>query len=127
MIRTMTILRHFQLSHRILNIAFEVHNVLGPGLLERCYYDAYCLELRACGIKYESQKKIEVIYRDFKIGEYLADIVVDDKIIIELKSVTEFHPAMEAQIINYLRLSKYQVGYLINFNGSRVEWKRFVL
>jgi GxxExxY protein len=127
MIQSKTKLLHPQLSHRILDIAFQVHNILGPGLLDRCYQEAYCLELRAAGVYFESQKNIEVIYRDIKIGEYIADIVVDEKIILELKSVNEFHPTMEAQIINYLRLSKCQVGYLINFNRPSVEWKRFVL
>jgi GxxExxY protein len=65
-------------------------------------------------------------YRGENVGTYFADIVVDGKIILELKAVAEFHPSMEAQIVNYLKVSKVPVGYLINFHNKKVEWKRFV-
>ena len=114
------------LSKQILYYAFEVHNILGPGLLEKCYQEALCTDLFQAGIPYEKQKKYRLDYKGNNIGEYIADIVVDKKIILELKSVTTILPIMEAQIINYLRISRCQVGYLINFNKERVEWKRFV-
>jgi GxxExxY protein len=116
-----------KLSHQIIGIAFTVHNELGPGLLERCYHDAFCLELNAGGIPFESQKKYQVLYKDIKIGVYTADLVVDDRILLELKSAIELHQSMNYQIMNYLRLSKCRVGYLMNFHGPKVVWKRFVL
>jgi GxxExxY protein len=122
-----TKLIHSCLSNRLIKIAFTVHNELGPGLLERCYQEAYCLELHAGGITFESQKRYEVFYKQVKIGDYIADILVDHRIILELKSAIELHHSMDAQIINYLRLSKCRVGYLMNFHGSKVVWKRFVL
>jgi GxxExxY protein len=67
-----------------------------------------------------------LFYKGEPIGGYIADLVVEDKVILELKSVQNISPVMEAQIINYIRLSKVPVGYLLNFNGLKVEWKRFV-
>jgi GxxExxY protein len=117
---------HKELGYTLLGMAYTVHNALGPGLLEHAYQEALCVELRLAGIRYEREKVYELLYKGENVGTYFADIVVDDKIILELKSVAEFHPSMESQIINYLKVSKIQVGYLINFNKQKVEWKRFV-
>jgi GxxExxY protein len=122
----MTKLLHYSLSTKTLNMAFRVHNILGPGLVESAYEEGYCVELRRSGILFERQKVFALFYKGECIGSFFADLVVDNTIILELKSVSAFAPVMEAQIINYLRLSKCPVGYLINFNGVRVEWKRFV-
>ena len=116
-----------ELSRQILGIAFAVHNELGPGLLERCYHEAFCLELGIAEIPYVSQKKYQVTYKGEKIGDYIADLVVNNKILLELKSAIELHQSMDYQILNYLRLSNWRVGYLINFHGPKVVWKRFVL
>ncbi len=117
---------HKQLSERILGISFTIHNILGPGLLESAYEGAICVELAYSGIRFERQKVYPLYYRGELISTYLADIVVENTIICELKSVSALNTVMAAQIINYLRLSKLQVGYLINFNGLKVEWRRFV-
>ena len=116
---------HQTLSEKVLGMAFSVHNILGPGLLEHCYQEACCVELRRMGIPFEREKIFSLFYKGECIGGYKADLVVDNKIIVELKSVQVLSAAMEAQTINYLRLSKVPVGYLINFNGTRVVWKRF--
>lgn len=121
----MTTIIERKLSDQLLGMAFTIHNILGPGLLEHCYEEAYCIELRLARIPFERQKVFALQYRGEYIGGYIADLVVDNKVILELKSVQAFNNAMEAQIINYLRLSKCPVGYLLNFNGTRVEWKRF--
>jgi GxxExxY protein len=115
-----------QLSDKILGVAFTVHNILGPGLLESAYEGAFCVELSRSGIPFERQKVYPLYYKGEMIGGYIADIVVDNALICELKSVVTLNKVMEAQIINYLRLSKLQVGYLLNFNGIKVEWRRFV-
>jgi GxxExxY protein len=115
-----------QLSDKILGIAFTVHNILGPGLLESAYEGAFCVELSRCGIPFERQKVYQLYYKGSLIGSYIADIVVDNAVICELKSVFALSKIMEAQIINYLRLSKVPVGYLLNFNDIKVEWRRFV-
>jgi GxxExxY protein len=117
---------HKQLTDRLLGMAFTIHNILGPGLLEHAYEEAFCIELRRASIPFERQKVFALQYKGEPIGGYIADLVIDDKVILELKSVQKFSPVMEAQLINYIRLSKCPVGYLLNFNGLKVEWKRFV-
>jgi GxxExxY protein len=117
---------HKQLSYKILGMAFSVHNILGPGLLESAYEGAFCVELTKAGIPFSRQKVYPLYYKGELIGGYIADLVVDNTIILELKSVRALTKVMEAQIINYLKLSKLPVGYLLNFNGTSLEWKRFV-
>ena len=115
-----------ELSYLILKCAFSVQNLLGPGLLESAYEGAFCVELAKAGISYERQKVYPLHYKGEYIGAYIADLVIDNKIIVELKSVHHLTRVMEAQLLNYLKLSKLKVGYLINFNSVRLEWKRFV-
>jgi GxxExxY protein len=115
-----------ELSIKVLGMAFSVHNIIGPGLLESAYEGAFCIELEDAGIAYERQRVYPLYYKGRLVSAYIADLVVDDKTILELKSVKELNSVMEAQIINYLKLSKLDAGYLMNFNGLRVEWRRFV-
>ena len=115
------------LSHQVLGACFSVHNVLGPGLLESVYEGALVIEFDHRGIPVERQKVYPVYYKGELAGAYIADMVAAGKIILELKSVQTLTRVMEAQLLNYLRLSGVPVGYLINFHGMRVEWKRFVL
>jgi GxxExxY protein len=122
----MTTLLHKQLSDKVLGMAFTVHNILGPGLLESAYEGAYCVELARAAIPFERQRVFPLHYRGEMVGAYIADLVVSETIILELKSVSALNKVMEAQLINYLRLSKLPVGYLLNFNGLKVEWRRFV-
>ena len=119
-------LLHKELSDKIIGMAFSVHNILGPGLLESAYEGAFCVELARAGLKVERQKIYPLHYKGELVGGYIADIVVENTIILELKSVSALNKVMEAQLINYLKLSRLPVGYLMNFNGLRVEWKRFV-
>ena len=114
------------LSNLILKMAFSVHNILGPGLLESAYEGAFCVELSKAGIFFERQKVFPLNYKGECVGAYIADIVVDNKVIIELKSVSCLNKVMEAQLLNYLYLSKLPLGYLINFNGLKVDWRRFI-
>jgi GxxExxY protein len=115
-----------KLSYLILKFAFSVHNLLGPGLLESAYEGAFCVELTQSGIPFERQKVYPLYYKGSYIGAYIADLVVDNKVIVELKSVVKLTDVMAAQLINYLKLSHIQVGYLMNFNSLSLEWKRFV-
>ena len=114
------------LSHSVLGACFSVHNILGPGLLESAYEGALVIELAHLGIPFERQKVYPVYYKGELAGAYIADLVVDGKIILELKSVVSLSSVMAAQIINYLRLSKVPVGYLVNFRNTRVQFRRFV-
>jgi GxxExxY protein len=117
---------HQELSNKLLGMAFTVHNILGPGLLEAAYEEAFCVELGNAGIFFERQKVYSLTYKGVDIGGHIADVVVDNAVILEFKSVTKLNEVMDAQLINYLKLSKLQVGYLLNFHGLRVEWKRLV-
>lgn len=114
------------LSYKVRGAIFEVHKVLGPGLMEAAYEAALMRELELCGLKAESQKPIPVIYKGVKVKEaYIADIIVEDKIIIELKSVEELKKVHYKQLINYLHLSDLYTGFLVNFNCTSLNKENF--
>ena len=113
-------------TQELIGAAFEVHNVLGYGFLERVYQKALQVELQARGVKTELEPKIKVQFKGVIVGEYAADLLVADKIIVELKADTEYQSRHEAQLLNELRGSGIKVGYLINFGRERVEYKRMV-
>jgi len=115
------------LSHEVLGACFAVHNCLGCGLLENVYEEALCIELESRGISLERQKYFPVYYKGLLAGSYVADMVVSGKIIIELKSVNSLKAVFESQLINYLKIARVPVGYLVNFKNERVEFKRFVV
>jgi GxxExxY protein len=112
-----------QLTEQIISCAYEVHNVLGSGFLEKVYENALLHELTSRGIKAEAQKQIAVSYKGMVVGEYCADIVVEDSLIIELKAVEKLTDVHEIQLKNYLKATPIEVGLLINF-GKSVEVKR---
>jgi GxxExxY protein len=117
---------HQELGYQVLGMAYTVHNILGPGLLEHAYKEAMCVERKRARITFEREKVYDLRYEGENVGTYFADIVVDDKIILELKSVVEFHSSMTAQLINYLKVSGLPVGYLISFHNKSMEWRRCV-
>ena len=114
-------------SFEILSAAFEVHNTLGAGFLEKVYENALILELTNRGLHVKAQKEIQVFYKGTLVGSYLADLLVKGDVIVELKSVETLTKAHEAQVLNYLKATGKQLGLLINFGKNRVEHKRFVL
>ena len=118
-------MKHEDLTSKIIACAYKIHNTLGFGFLEAVYQNALLIELMKAGLQAEKEKKIKVYYQNQLIGDYMADIIVEDKIILELKSVKELHPAHSAQLINYLKATGIEIGLLINF-GESVEIKRKV-
>jgi GxxExxY protein len=112
-----------ELSGKIIKIFYKVYNELGYGFLESVYQNAFLLELSRMGILAESGKRILVYYLDKPVGIFRADIVVEDKMILELKSKKTLVPAHEAQLVNYLRATDIEIGLLLNF-GRRPEFKR---
>jgi GxxExxY protein len=118
-----------ELTERILGCAIEVHRVLGPGLLESTYEEALCLELEEAGLRFARQVSVPALYKTKPIGEYRVDLVVEDKVVVELKAVTKFDPIFEAQVLTYLRVTDKHVGLLINFHSRLLMQgvKRFVL
>lgn len=117
------------LTRRIIACAIEVHKRLGPGLLEKLYQEAMVIELEWNGLKVEKNVKVPVSYRGKFIGEYFIDIVVENNVILELKSVERHDPIFEAQLLSYMKLTGKRVGLLINFNAKMLKdgIKRFVL
>ena len=117
------------LTRRIIACAIEVHKRLGPGLLEKLYKESMAIEMELCGLKVEKNVKVAVEYKGKPIGEYFIDILVEDSVILEQKSVDRHDPVFEAQILSYMKLTKKKVGLLINFNSKMVKdgIKRFVL
>ena len=109
------------LTFQIIGAAMEVHSALGPGLLEQTYENALCIELRRRGIRHSQQKRFEVEYRGEIVGEMYADLVVEDKVIVELKSVRELASIHEAQILAYLKAARVKTGLLINFNVTSLK------
>ena len=115
-------------SHEIMECAFSVYNNLGSGFLEAIYQEALEVELRDRGIPFESQKEITVYYKGEPLTKkYIADIIVDDKIILELKAADRLTSSDTAQVINYLKATGIQLGILLNFgHKKRLEWERRV-
>lgn len=119
-------MKHQELTSKIIECAYKVHNTLGFGFLETIYQNALLIELTKAGLHAEKEKRIKVFYNDQLVGEYAADILVEDKVILELKSVKDLHPAHSAQLINYLKATGIEIGLLINF-GESVQIKRKIL
>ena len=114
------------LSYDIVKAAFEVHNHLGPGLLEKLYKRALIIELLARGYKIEQQKAIVAKYKDQIIGKHVLDLIVNDCIILELKAVTEVLPIHKQQALSYLKATGLELALVINFGASRVQSHRVV-
>jgi GxxExxY protein len=112
------------LTEKILAACFEVCNELGPGFLESVYQNALLIALEERGLAAKSQIPISVSFHGKPVGDFIADILVEDKIILELKVVSALTPIHQAQVINYLKATGIEVGLLINFGKSRVEHKR---
>ena len=116
-----------ELTYQINGAIFEVSRTLGAGFLEKVYENALMIELRKRGLEAESQVPVKVYYKEEAVGEYFADILVQDKVILELKAVENLSKLHEAQILNYLKATGIQVGLLVNFKHPKAEIKRMVL
>lgn len=121
----MTNILHKSITDKILKVYYEVYNELGYGFLEKVYQNAMYFELKSIGYKVEAQKQIKVYYKKQLVGEYYSDLLVEDKVIVELKSTELLMNAHVAQIINYLKGTPIEVGLLLNF-GEQPEFKRFI-
>ena len=115
------------ITYAINGAAFEVNRVLGSGFLEKVYENALLVELKERGLNAESRIAVKVFYKKKVVGEYIIDILVEKKVIVELKTVEKFDNVHEAQLLNYLKASGIQVGLLINLKHPKVEIKRMVM
>ena len=116
-----------ELTYLINGAIFEVSRVLGAGFLEKVYENALMIELVKRGLRAENQVPIKVKYKGVEVGDYYADIVVENQVILEVKSVESLQKIHEAQLLNYLKASGYKIGLLVNFTHPKAENKRFVL
>lgn len=116
-------------TERIIKSAIEVHRALGPGLLESIYEEALSLECEANGLRVLRQFVVPIQYRGRTIGEFRPDMLVNDLVVVEMKSVERFDPVFEAQVLTYLKITNKRVGLLINFNSRLVKdgIRRFIL
>lgn len=114
-------------TEAILGAAFEVMNVLGPGLLEKPYERSLCIEFELRGIPFIQQPQYEVLYKGRNVGNYIPDIVVYDRIVVDAKVIDGITKHEQGLMINYLQLTGLPVGLVINFKRAKLEWKRMVL
>ncbi len=117
---------HKELSDNIIKLAIEVQKELGLGFLERVYENALTIALLEDGLIVEQQKQLDVYFRGHNVGLYIADLVIEKKIILEIKAVENISKSHYAQLINYLKASGMEVGYLINFGRIPLQFKRLV-
>jgi GxxExxY protein len=118
------------LGKQIVDIAYQIHKALGPGLLEKVYESCFCYELRKRNIGFIVQQKVPVVYDNIIFEEGLRlDLLIDNLVIVELKAQENYHPVWEAQLLSYLKLSDKYLGYLINFTVPLIKdgIKRMVL
>ena len=116
-----------ELTDRILKAAYTVHSELGCGFLEKVYQEALAIQMTEMNIPFEREKHLNVFYHGKCLQcDYIADFVVDDKVILELKAVTEMDNVFKAQTINYLKITGYKIGFLMNFGQEEFQFKRLV-
>jgi len=118
--------KHKELTSEIINAAHTVHNKLGYGFLEKVYHNSLFIELKKRGCRVEFEKAVEVMYDNQVVGEFFADLLVENKVIVEVKAVDKYISAFEAQLLNYLKATGVDVGLIVNF-GPSVQVKRMVL
>jgi len=115
-----------ELSSRIINAAIKVHKTLGPGFLETIYERALCIELEKQGIAFESQKEVEISYEGVAVGTHRIDLIVEDKVIVELKAHKELEDIHFAQVRSYLKATGLRLGLVLNFGKATLKIKRVV-
>ena len=118
--------KHKELTYDIINAAHTVHNALGYGFLEKIYHNSLFIELKKRGYRVEFEKPVEVRYDNQVVGEFFADLLVENKVIVEVKAADKYVSVFEARLLNSLKATGLEVGLIINF-GSSVEVKRMVL
>lgn len=117
--------KHSEITNLIIKAFYNVYNQLGHGFLEKVYERAMMLELPKHDLWFECQKNIKVFYDGIEVGDYFADLIVNDSVIVELKAVDALAPEHEVQLVNYLKATKTEVGLLLNF-GPKPQFKRRV-
>jgi GxxExxY protein len=115
------------ITYAINGAVFEVNDILGPGFLEKVYENALLIELKNRGLRAKNQVPIKVTYKGEGVGDYTADLLVEDEVIVELKTVENLDGSHEAQLLNYLKATGFRIGLLVNFKHKKADIKRMVL
>ena len=115
------------LTHAIIGSSFEVLNELGHGLHEKPYENALVVELALRGISYDQQKRFDVLYKTIRVSEFVPDLIVDRRVVVDAKVVERITELERGQMLNYLRITKLRIGLILNFRRPKLEWERIVL
>ena len=118
---------HENETGRIIGCAMEVLNTLGHGLLEKPYENALVVEFQRQDIPYQQQPRFDVIYKGVNVGEYVPDLIVFDKVVVDTKVIEKITDHEIGQVLNYLKITGLKLGLVLNFRKARLEWKRIVL
>lgn len=113
-----------ELSYKLVGCFYEVYNALGPALKEQFYHKALCLEFKSKDILFSDKKRLKVKYKDVGIGIYEPDFIIEDKIIVEIKSMLQMSSVFENQLYYYLKGTNYKLGYLVNFGSEKLDIRR---
>ncbi len=114
----------YDLAGRVIGLAMKVHSTLGPGFLESVYQKALAHELEKAGVKFEAEKPLKVLYDGILVGEFVADLLVERELIVELKAILALATTHEVQTVNYLAATGKDIGLLMNFGAERLEFKK---
>ena len=117
--------KYSELTGKIIGCAMKVHRVIGPGFPEIIYMRCLCIELKNSGLNFEPEAERNILYEGIKVGSRRLDLLVNGTVIVELKAVTEVEPLFYNQIIKYLKIFKIEIGLLINFGNTSLQYKRF--
>lgn len=115
-----------ELTYKLRGIFFEVYNHIGPGLPERIYHRAVIRELKDSNIGFETEKTISIKYKDSYVGKQRLDLIIDNKVIVEIKATNFTHPLFDKQTLAYLKATDYKLALLVNFGGDKLIVKRFI-
>ena len=113
--------------HQIIGCAMEVINTLGHGLLEKPYENAMVVEFGLKNVPFQQQPRFDVLYKSVKVGEYIPDLVVFDRIVVDAKTIERITAHEKGQMLNYLKITKLRVGLIINFKSAKLQWERLII
>ena len=113
-----------ELTGKVIGCAMDVHRELGPGYLEKVHENALAIAVRSCGMSAEQQVSVPAHFRGIVVGDFIADLVVDRRLIVELKAVSGLLPVHESQLVSYLKSTGSDIGLLINFGATSLQFKR---
>jgi GxxExxY protein len=114
------------ISYEVIGCAMRVHNALGPGLREKPYENALAIDLERSDFRVQQQRPFPIFYLNEVVGDCIPDITVNEELLVDVKSVDSLGPNEEAQMLNYLRISRIELGLVINFKNPKLEWQRLV-